>query len=77
MDIQDDTLVKVDVILRSLDTYAFEEWKNIQHLLVSAIQLNGLYSFNKLNNKFNSISAPYDWIDLEMKHKPDEGEEDE
>lgn len=29
MDIQDDTLVKIEVILRSLDTYAFEEWKNI------------------------------------------------
>lgn len=29
MDILDDTLVKGEVILKSLDTYAFEEWKNI------------------------------------------------
>ena len=37
MDIQDDTLVKSDVILKSLDKYGFEESKNILHLLVSAI----------------------------------------
>jgi hypothetical protein len=36
---------------------------------------NGLYSFNKLNNKFNSIKPPYNFVeDTKQKNEEDDDE---
>jgi hypothetical protein len=79
MELQDDILVKKEVILESLETYSFiGNNSSIEHLLSSAIQLNGLYSYNKLNNKFNSVKPPFDWIDegKASRQAEDDSEED-
>ena len=63
MQVQDDFFVEQKIITQSINKYLDHvEQPSIEHIIESAIQINGLYSFNKLNSKFNSIKAPYEWI---------------
>lgn len=48
--------------MNSLDKYGYEA-KNIEHLFLSAIQPNGLYSFNKLEKKFSTIHPQITFVE--------------
>lgn len=48
--------------MNSLDKYGYEA-KNIEHLFFSAIQQNGLYSYNKLEKKFSAIHQQITFIE--------------
>lgn len=61
--------------MNSLDKYGFEA-KNIEHLFLSAIQQNGLYSFNKLEKKFSTIHPQIAFVE-EKGQDLESGGEDE
>lgn len=64
LEINNDIFVNSDIIINSMDTYGFEiQNKNvILHFLQSAINLQGLYSFNKLWSKFKEINPPFEYV---------------
>jgi hypothetical protein len=60
-DYSSDLLSTQKKILTSLDKYGFESTPQLQHLIFSARNDDGLYSLNKLKQKFNkSISYQVD-----------------
>lgn len=63
--------------MNSLDKYGYEA-KNIEHLLNSAIQQNGLYSYNKLEKKFSTIHQQITFVEEKTNKNNDiESGEDE
>jgi hypothetical protein len=66
--------------MNSLDKYGYET-KNIEHLFLSAIQPNGLYSYNKLEKKFSAIHPNITFIEEKSKNNEknelESGEDDE
>ncbi len=60
--------------MNSLDKYGFEA-KNIEHLFLSAIQQNGLYSFNKLEKKFSTIHPQITFVE-EKGDDPESGDDE-
>ena len=66
--------------MNSLDKYGYEA-KNIEHLFLSAIQHNGLYSYNKLEKKFSNLHPHITFIEEKTKgaekNEQESGEDDE
>ncbi|EGR31922.1 hypothetical protein IMG5_099500 [Ichthyophthirius multifiliis] len=76
LQIQGDTFVKKEKIEQSLEKYIDKNAKGIEHLINSALNTNGLYSYNKLKAKLDSIKYPVNFGNLDQLHE-EEDEEDE
>lgn len=62
--------------MNSLDKYGYEA-KNIEHLFLSAVQNNGLYSYNKLEKKFSTIHPQITFVEEKPNKNDIESGEDE
>lgn len=48
--------------MKSLDTYGYEG-ENVNHILASALHINGMYSWQKLENKFAPLKKFTTFVD--------------
>ncbi|KAM3139739.1 hypothetical protein pb186bvf_008197 [Paramecium bursaria] len=76
LELQGDILVQKEKIKQSLDKYNFEHIVNLDYLIQSAQMSNGLYSFKKLEQKFNNLDFEF-VFDQESSYNKQEESEDE
>lgn len=57
-----------------MDKYGFEisNKEVILHFLQSAVNLQGLYSFNKLYSKFKTIEPPFNYVQSKNNQEDDD-----
>eukprot|EP01016_Furgasonia_blochmanni_P007777 TRINITY_DN13119_c0_g1_i4.p1 TRINITY_DN13119_c0_g1~~TRINITY_DN13119_c0_g1_i4.p1 ORF type:complete len:245 (+),score=70.52 TRINITY_DN13119_c0_g1_i4:65-799(+) len=68
-----DLLLPKEKILNSLDKYGYEH-KNVDHILASAQDGKGLYSFRKIEKKFLKVNINVDFIETRTREESDDDE---
>lgn len=68
-----DLLLPKEKILNSLDKYGYEH-KEVDHILASAQDTKGLYSFKKIEKKFLKVNINVDFIEATREVDSDEDE---